>query len=86
MKKTGEFYHQKYQYDALKRVSPGKWKEKNGKSIENLFNEKKMECLKRVRFFNQNHNHTDINNSKWLKTSLWKLRDTSFVSMTSWGS
>lgn len=44
-KEEGNFYHQKYQFDPLKKTKNGNWKGLNGESIEKLFNEKKDRIL-----------------------------------------
>ncbi len=44
-KKKGHYYHQKYQYNPVKKTKNGTWKGLNGESIESLFNEKKKGVL-----------------------------------------
>lgn len=44
-KEKGNYYHQKYQFDPIEKKN-GKWKGLNGKSIDELFNEKKIGVLK----------------------------------------
>ena len=44
-KKTGNYYHQKYQFDPIKKTKSGTWKGLNGESIESLFKKKKNGVL-----------------------------------------
>ncbi len=44
-KKKENYYHQKYLFDPVEKTKNGIWKGLNGKSIETLFNEKKIETL-----------------------------------------
>jgi hypothetical protein len=41
------YFHQKYQFDVLKRGKDGSWVGENGKSLEELFNIKKETVFKR---------------------------------------
>lgn len=44
-KKSGAFYHQKYQFDPVKKSKNGIWKGLKGQSIQKLFNKKKEGVL-----------------------------------------
>ena len=44
-KEDKNFYHQKYQFDPVKKTKRGNWKGLNGESIEELLNEKKNGVL-----------------------------------------
>ena len=41
-KNTGKFYHLKYQYQVVEKTKTGNWIGKNGKTIVELFREKKQ--------------------------------------------
>ncbi|MEE9350157.1 MAG: hypothetical protein V3U80_08930 [Flavobacteriaceae bacterium] len=44
-KEKGNYYHQKYQFDPVKKSKKGTWKGLKGESIEKLFTEKKNGVL-----------------------------------------
>ena len=47
------YYHQKYQFDPVKKTKEGIWKGLKGESIEKLFNKKKKEVLTARGLFNE---------------------------------
>lgn len=52
-KEKGNYYHQKYQFDPVKKTKNGTWKGLKGKSIEKLFNEKKKGVLRARGLFDE---------------------------------
>lgn len=51
-KKEGVYYHQKYQFDPVKKSKNGTWKGLKGESIEALFNKKREGILSARGVFN----------------------------------
>lgn len=51
-KEKNNYYHQKYQFDPVKKTKKGTWTGINGESIENLFNLKKKGILTARGIFN----------------------------------
>lgn len=49
--KDSSYYHQKYQYDIVKKSEKGKWEGLNGEPIEELFLKKKNGILKHRKVF-----------------------------------
>lgn len=51
-KENGNFYHQKYQFDPVKKTKNGRWKGLNDESVEVLFDNKKSTVFKARGIFN----------------------------------